>query len=71
MDSRVDGIFNEIEKGRQECKPKLFGVLFGTIGDRGHKIQDVFRCDGGKVNVTEMVLEVAKDELIVPQRIFF
>jgi hypothetical protein len=48
----------------------VLGVLFGTIGDRGHESQDVFRCDIGKPYVAEMMLKVAEDELIVPQRIF-
>jgi len=46
-------------------------TTFDNNSDRGHKIQDVLRCDGGQLYVTEMLLEVSEDELIVPQRIFF
>ena len=35
------------------------------------KSQNVLGCDGRKLYVSEMVLKIAEDEFIIPQRIFF
>ncbi len=43
----IMGVFDEIEKGRQEGKPEFLGILLGAIRDRGHESQYVLRCDGG------------------------
>ena len=41
LDFRIEGIFDEIEKGRQKGETESFGILLGAIGDRGHESQDV------------------------------
>lgn len=65
FDFRIEGVFHEIEKGRQEGETKFLGILFGPISDRGHESQDVLGCNSGYLYITEMVLEIAKDELII------
>ena len=71
LDFRGEGIFHKVEKGRQKGKPELLGVLLGAVGDCGQERQDVLRRNGGQLYVTEMVLKMAEDELIVSQGVFF
>lgn len=71
LDSRVEGVFDEIEKDPQEGESEILGILLGTVRNRGHKRQDVLGCDRGQLYITKMALEVAENELIISERIFF
>ena len=46
LDFRIEGIFHEIEKGRQKGETESFGILLGAIRNRGHESKDVLGCDG-------------------------
>jgi hypothetical protein len=67
----IEGIFYEIEKGGKKGETQLFGVLFVSVRQLGHKTEDIFGPYRRQFRVSELFLEVAEDEFMVPDRVFF
>jgi len=71
LDSIVEGVSDEIEKGFQAGIAGSLCGLFCPFGDLVEEREDLIRSQGSYVPVTVLIFKMGEDELIGSDTIFF